>query len=1087
MAVGELVVSIIGDMQGLSKTFSQVQTELDGVGSKISSVGQTMSSAGSAMTSGITVPLAAVSAGIGVTAGAASEFDTGMRRVATMLPGITNSGFSEISNQALTLSKDFGSSTTEMTDAMYQALSSGVPPDNIFTFMQDASKLAIGGATDVVTATDVLTNAVNSYGEANLSTAEASDILFQGTKFGKSTVEELASSLSNVVPVAASVGIGFDDVNASLATMTIQGTPTAQATTNLRSIIDELSDTSSNAAASFQSLSGQTFREFVASGGTVGGAVEVLRDGLGKTVPDLGKVEAAMNKMKDPTSALAQQFNAIAGESIQQMIAEGKDVTPVLNQMGIECGTTANNVGDFFSRIEAKTGVLQLATDDGNIYNESLKGMGEALGSTDAAFQTMSEGSGAALDRLKSNFEVLLIKIGDAFLPLLADTLIPAFSSLIDAIDLVIPVITVIAGAFNSLPGPLKLAILGFVAFVAALGPVLIIAGSIASGIGAIATLLGSGGALAGAFASISAVVSTVIGVFTTFGTAIVSLLGGPLTIIIALIAAFALAWSQNWFGIRDKTAVVITALKTAFEQFKTNLKTIWDLIVTIIKTDAGLIVSGLQGLYNGMVSAYNSIKTALSGLYSSMVTSWNNIKTSISQATAAIITTLQTWYTNLQACFTQVKTAIQGLITDWSAKWNSLKTTASNLANQIVSVLQTWYTNVQAKFTQVKTAASSILTSWTTHWNNFKSVTTSAASAISSALSTMYSYVQAKFTQIKTAASTILAAWKTHWNNFVSNTKTAASNITSALASMLSSVTTKFNNIKSAATTFLNTWKTHWTNFVSATKTAASNITSALASMLSSIKSKFDNIKSAASTFLNTWKTHWSNFVSATKTASGNVVSALSSMLSSVKSKFDSIISAASSLLSSWKSKWNEIVSSTKSAGSQLVSAISGLPGDIKALSSAFSTAGTAILNALYDSIVSGFKKVIKKAKDELTELKSYLPSSPAEQGPFSKLPNWDTVFVDPLSASIESIKSLSAPLENSLSGLKSPVDSSISSGLRNIQNVSNNTASSVTSGDTVINVGPVSLSNSVDLQALVTEINKISADQRRQRGVFL
>jgi len=304
-----------------------------------------------------------------------------------------------------------------------------------------------------------------------------------------------------------------------------------------------------------------------------------------------------------------------------------------------------------------------------------------------------------------------------------------------------------------------------------------------------------------------------------------------------------------------------------------------------------------------------------------------------------------------------------------------------------------------------------------------------------------MYSYVQAKFTQIKTAASTILAAWKTHWNNFVSNTKTAASNITSALASMLSSVTTKFNNIKSAATTFLNTWKTHWTNFVSATKTAASN-----------------------------------------------VVSALSSMLSSVKSKFDSIISAASNLLSSWKSKWNDVVSSTKSAGSKVVSAVSGIADDVKGLVSNFTRAGAAIMDALYDSITSGFKKAIKKAKDSLKELKSYLPSSPAKQGPFHVLPNWDTVFVDPLSASIASIKSLATPLENSLSGLKSPLDSSISTGLSNIQNVSNvNTDSSVSAGDTIINVGPVSLSNSVDLQALVTEINKITADQRRQRGVFL
>ncbi|MDD4521681.1 MAG: phage tail tape measure protein, partial [Methanosarcina sp.] len=323
MPIGELVVSIIGDMSKLSGTFSAAATEVGNFGSKISNVGQSLSSTGSALTSGISVPLVAVGAGIGATMSKATEFDTGMRRVATMLPEITQSGFQNISNQALTLSKDFGSSTSDMTNAMYQALSSGVPEQNIFTFMQDAEKLAIGGSTDVVTATDVLTNAVNSYGSANLSTAQASDILFQGTKFGKSTVEELAGSLSNVVPVAASMGISFADVNASLATMTIQGTPTAQATTQLRAIMDELSNPTTKASMAFKDLSGKSFPDFIKAGGTVGGAIDILNKGVGKTVPDMKLLAAAEEELKNPTSAMATNFQQVAGKSFPDFIKGG--------------------------------------------------------------------------------------------------------------------------------------------------------------------------------------------------------------------------------------------------------------------------------------------------------------------------------------------------------------------------------------------------------------------------------------------------------------------------------------------------------------------------------------------------------------------------------------------------------------------------------------------------------------------------------------------------------------------------------------------------------------------------------------------
>jgi len=164
-------------------------------------------------------------------------------------------------------------------------------------------------------------------------------------------------------------------------------------------------------------------------------------------------------------------------------------------------------------------------------------------------------------------------------------------------------------------------------------------------------------------------------------------------------------------------------------------------------------------------------------------------------------------------------------------------------------------------------------------------------------------------------------------------------------------------------------------------------------------------------------------------------------------------------------------------------VNAVKGIASDVKALVSSFSAAGRAIMDALYDSITSGFNKAIKKAKNSLKELKSYLPSSPAEKGPFRVLPNWDTAIYDPLNASIRKISTLSTPLSNALSDVRGPIDANMTNGLRTASNVTN---SSVV-GDTLINIGPVSLSNSIDLQALVTEINKITSDQRRQRGVFL
>jgi phage-related protein len=252
---------------------------------------------------------------------------------------------------------------------------------------------------------------------------------------------------------------------------------------------------------------------------------------------------------------------------------------------------------------------------------------------------------------------------------------------------------------------------------------------------------------------------------------------------------------------------------------------------------------------------------------------------------------------------------------------------------------------------------------------------------------------------------------------------------------------------------------------------------------MLSYVQSRFNSIKSAAASILSAWKTHWNNFVSATKTAASNISSSLSSMLSNMQSRFNSIKSAVLNLLNDWKTRWNNIISSTKTAGSQVVNAVKGIASDVKALVSSFSAAGRAIMDALYDSISSGFSKAIKKAKDSLKELKSYLPSSPAEKGPFRVLPNWDAAFSDPIEASIKKVRSMSGDLRSALSGLRSPIDSSLSAGFSRISNITN---SSTTYGGDTISIGPNTISNGIDLQAIIAEIERQTANKRRARGLY-
>ena len=918
MAVGELIVNIIGDMKDLHKVFSDVQKEIGNVGTKLQAAGSQISSAGSAMTSSITIPIAAVAAGVTAVTGQAVGFEKQMAEVFTLLPGISEQGMGQMSKDALALAKDMGVLPKEVVPALYQAISAGVPKENVFEFLRTSQMAAVGGSAVVKTAVDGISSVVNAYGSDTISATEASDLMFTAIRLGKTDFNELASSIYNVIPFSSKAGVAFGDVTAAIAVLTSQGTPTAQATTQIRQAIIELTDSGSNVSKVFQEITGKTFKQFIAEGGNMNEAFQLL-----------------------------EQY-------------------AIDSRVGVD---------ELFGSVEAGAAVLGLTGTSAKKFAEYTDDMGNSAGATEAAYATMGESSSRALDEIKASLSVLTIELGNAFLPILKDVIVPLVkNTLIPALEKLIPIVETIAKAFGSLPAPVQVAVLAFVAFIAALGPLLIVIGSVVSAIGTIATAVGSGGVLAVAF---TAAKTAIAGMITS-----VSALGAPLLIIIGVVALLAVAWHENWFDIQGKA------------------KAVWDWL----KSQGNALWQQLEYTYHAIIMSGSTLKQ------------------------------------------------------QFGAVWDAIKNAYSTISGLIVST----------------------------------------ASGLHSSLSTVY------------------------------------------------------NSIVSAVTTLFNTWRTIWNNLISATQTAASTLNAALVTLYNYVLTQFNRVRDAANNILNTWKTHWSNFQNATSSAASQLSSALSSMYSQVKARFDQIKAAADYLYNAIKTAWNNIVTSVKSAGSQLVSAISGLPTSIKNLSSAFSNAGKAILDALYDSIVSGFNKAIKKAKDLLAELRSYLPSSPAEQGPFktlpdwssaisqplsksvseaastaktagtsiissiasgiksaastvynaassafkkvksllphspaeegpfSEIPNWDSIFVDPIKESIARSAELAKPLSQALGSLRSPIDS-LSGGLDQVASVTNNSFA----GDT-ISIGPNTLANSVDVRMLIEELNRYTANKRRSRGLF-
>ena len=289
-----------------------------------------------------------------------SAFDKGMREVFTLLPGTTAAAKNEIEEQVIALSTTVGRTTQEITTALYESLSANVPADNVFEFLDVASGAARGGVTDLAVVVDGLTSVINAYGLQVSDASQVSDVLFQTVKYGKVRFEELATNLSTVIPVAASLNVPLEQVGGLLATITAQGTPTSVAATQIRSALLDLSKAGGTAAEKFRELTGQSFQEFLASGGTV-----------------------------------QQAFMILAAEADR----------------------TGVNLTDFFGRIEGGQAALQATGQGAILYADIIKEVENATGSTQLAvdeFTGSLDESNAITAATVESFKLL---VGEALQP----------------------------------------------------------------------------------------------------------------------------------------------------------------------------------------------------------------------------------------------------------------------------------------------------------------------------------------------------------------------------------------------------------------------------------------------------------------------------------------------------------------------------------------------------------------------------------------------------------------------------------------------------------------------------------------------
>lgn len=182
----------------------------------------------------------------------AQSFETSLANVSTIMGD--NVGMMQQYREAiLKMSTEIPQSATELSDALYQAISAGVDAGHAIEFVGIAGKTAVAGMTDTYTSVDALMRVINAYNLSATQAGEVSDAMFRTVQDGVITFEQLSSNMGMVAPVANAAGVSMKEMMAAIATVSGKIGP-AETMTALAGAITELNTPASGASKALQRL-----------------------------------------------------------------------------------------------------------------------------------------------------------------------------------------------------------------------------------------------------------------------------------------------------------------------------------------------------------------------------------------------------------------------------------------------------------------------------------------------------------------------------------------------------------------------------------------------------------------------------------------------------------------------------------------------------------------------------------------------------------------------------------------------------------------------------------------------------------------
>jgi TP901 family phage tail tape measure protein len=623
MSDGSIVIDTSIDNRGAEKGLKNLSglagTALKGVGIAIAGVGTALLGIGAY----------AISVG--------TKFEAGMSKVKA-ISGATADDMTKLADKAKEMGATTKFSATESADALQFMALAGWKTTDMLEGLPGIMNLAAASGEDLGAVSDIVTDSLTAFGMKASESAHFADVLAKASSNSNTNVSMLGESFKYVAPLAGALGYSVEDASIALGLMANSGIKASQAGTSLKTalvnmakptskmkaVMDKYNLSLSNSDGTMKPLA-QVTNELRSKMGGLDKATQAAAAATLFGKESLAGMLAVINASPKDYEKLTGAINNADGAA-EKMAATMND--NLQGQMTL-MGSALEGLGlQIYEKMEgplkeaAKTAIESI----GNIAKSLTDG--ELSGSVDK----LAEGFGNLITKIAEGVETWLPRIITAF------TWVMDNSNTIATGIIAIGTALMVLNVANMVMGLVK------------------------------------------AFRDAQAILPGLTAAQWLYNTSIMAL-GGPVIIIIAVIAALVAAVVYLWNTNDDFRAAIISIWDSILDKGKE----VWEWLVDFFKVD-------IPNAFNAVKDFFNNFPTVVSELVINIMKFFNELPGKLGYALGFAIGTLIKWGVNVLSWIaTTVPKMIGNIIKFYLSLPGKIATVFVDVLNKIIE----WGTNI--------------------------------------------------------------------------------------------------------------------------------------------------------------------------------------------------------------------------------------------------------------------------------------------------------------------------------------------------------------------------------------------------------